>query len=32
VMLGSGTARTGLAPAFQIGGSRSLQLSVRLQF
>jgi hypothetical protein len=32
LMLGSGTARSGLAPAFQPGGPRSLQLSVRLQF
>jgi hypothetical protein len=32
LMLGNGTARSGLTPAFQIGGSRSLQLSVRLRF
>jgi hypothetical protein len=30
--LGSGKARSGAAPAFEPGGSRSLQVSVRLQF
>ena len=32
LMLGSGTARSGAAPAFEEGGPRSLQVSVRLQF
>jgi hypothetical protein len=31
-MLGSGTPRSGLAPAFQIGGQRVLQLSVQARF
>ncbi len=32
LMLGTGTARSGAAPGFQIGGPRSLQLTLRLQF
>ena len=32
LMLGSGTPRSGLAPAFQIGGPRILQLSIRMRF
>jgi hypothetical protein len=32
LMLGTGTARSGVAPAFQIGGPRSLQVTVRVQF
>jgi hypothetical protein len=32
LMLGSGTARSGLAPAFQIGGPRMLEISLRLRF
>jgi hypothetical protein len=32
LMLGSGTARSGAAPAFEAGGPRSLQISVRLRF
>jgi hypothetical protein len=32
LMLGSGTPSTGLTPAFQIGGPRSLQLVLRLHF
>ena len=32
LMLGAGTARSGVAPAFQIGGPRSLQVTLRLQF
>jgi hypothetical protein len=32
LMLGSGTARSGLAPAFQPGGPRSLEISLRLRF
>lgn len=32
LMLGAGTSRSGLAPAFQPGGPRSLQLSVGLRF
>jgi len=31
LMLGSGAARSGLAPIFQTGGPRSLQLNIRLQ-
>jgi hypothetical protein len=31
-MLGSGSPHSGLTPAFQIGGPRSLQVSVRLRF
>jgi hypothetical protein len=32
LMLGTGTPSTGLAPAFQAGGPRSLQLLVKLHF
>jgi len=32
LMLGTGTARSGVAPAFQIGGPRSLQVTLRFQF
>jgi hypothetical protein len=32
LMLGTGTARSGLTPAFQIGGPRSVQASLRLRF
>lgn len=32
LMLGTGTARSGVAPAFQIGGPRALQATIRLQF
>jgi hypothetical protein len=32
LMLGSGSARSGLTPAFQIGGPRSLQFSLCLRF
>jgi hypothetical protein len=32
LMLGTGTARSGVAPAFQIGGPRSLQATIRFQF
>ena len=32
LMLGSGTPSTGLTPAFQIGGPRSLQLVLRFRF
>lgn len=32
LMLGTGTARSGVAPAFQIGAPRALQATVRLQF
>jgi hypothetical protein len=32
LMLGTGTSRSGLAPAFQIGGPRSLQLSLGFRF
>lgn len=32
LMLGSGTPSTGLTPAFQVGGPRSVQLVVRLRF
>ena len=32
LMLGTGTARSGVAPAFQIGGPRSLQVTLSLQF
>jgi hypothetical protein len=32
LMLGSGIARSGLAPAFQTGGPRSLQAQLRLRF
>jgi len=32
LMLGSGVARSGLAPLFQSGGSRTLQLTLRLHF
>ncbi len=32
LMLGSGTPRTGLTPAFQVGGPRVLQVGVRLRF
>jgi hypothetical protein len=32
LMLGSGTPRSGLAPAFQIGGPRVLQLAAQLSF
>jgi hypothetical protein len=32
LMLGAGTARSGVVPAFQIGGPRSLQVTLRLQF
>jgi hypothetical protein len=32
LMLGSGSARSGLAPAFQIGGPRSVQVQFRLRF
>ncbi len=32
LMLGTGTARSGIAPAFQIGGPRSLELKLRLEF
>ncbi|HLK47073.1 MAG TPA: TonB-dependent receptor [Bryobacteraceae bacterium] len=32
LMLGTGTARSGVAPAFQTGGPRSLQATLRLQF
>ena len=32
LMLGTGTARSGVAPAFQMGGPRSLQVTLRLQF
>jgi hypothetical protein len=32
LMLGTGTARSGVVPAFQIGGPRSLQVALRLQF
>jgi len=31
-MLGTGSARSGLTPAFQIGGPRSLQVTLRLRF
>jgi hypothetical protein len=32
LMLGSGTANTGLAPLFQAGGARSVELSFRFSF
>jgi len=32
LMLGSGTPSSGLTPAFQTGGPRSLQLVLRLHF
>ena len=32
LMLGSGSARSGLTPAFQIGGPRTLQVQLRLRF
>lgn len=32
LMLGSGSARSGLTPAFQIGGARILQVQLRLRF
>ena len=32
LMLGSGSARSGLTPAFQIGGPRTFQLQIRLRF
>ena len=32
LMLGSGSARSGLTPAFQIGGPRLLQAQLRLRF
>jgi hypothetical protein len=32
LMLGSGSPHSGLAPAFQMGGSRTLQLSLRFGF
>jgi hypothetical protein len=32
LMLGSGSARSGLAPAFQIGGPRTIQLRLRFGF
>ncbi|HKE26445.1 MAG TPA: TonB-dependent receptor [Bryobacteraceae bacterium] len=32
LMLGSGTPRSGLAPAFQIGGGRVLQFSLKMSF
>jgi hypothetical protein len=31
-MLGSGNAHSGLAPAFQIGGPRTLECSLRVRF
>jgi hypothetical protein len=32
LMLGSGTPHSGIAPAFQIGGPRVLQITVRFRF
>jgi hypothetical protein len=32
LMLGTGTPHSGLTPAFQAGGSRSVQLSLQLRF
>jgi hypothetical protein len=32
LMLGSGTANTGLSPLFQAGGARSVELSFRFSF
>ena len=32
LMLGSGSARSGLTPAFQIGGPRTLQVQLRFRF
>lgn len=32
LMLGSGTPRSGLTPAFQLGGPRTLQIGLRLRF
>jgi hypothetical protein len=32
LMLGSGSPASGQSPAFQMGGSRSVQLSLRLSF
>ena len=31
-MLGTGSARSGLAPAFQLGGPRTMEITVRLRF
>jgi hypothetical protein len=32
LMLGSGTPRSGLTPAFEIGGPRTIQIGLKLRF
>jgi hypothetical protein len=32
LMMGSGTPRSGLTPAFQVGGPRSIRIGLKLRF